>query len=296
MNKRIIIVTFLFLTSLITLRIVSLENHSQSSELEKQSRNAPPPDFNTEIGSALEKKQTELEQILKQYQEEITPESGAVVIDLDDQVKATSNEDHQFVAASLYKLFVAYAIYEKIEQGEISDEQKVPNSSFTVEACLQAMITVSDNKCGVELGNLVNWTQLDQKLENEGYTQTKLDNYDENGDLDGDKKTSAGDVAKLLSNLAQGKLLNPEHTDDFLANLKKQQRNDRLPQGLPRNADVAHKTGELEDYRHDAGIIREGEKQYIVVMLTAGWENPSQEAPPVFKEFSQALSTYFQHH
>lgn len=296
MDKRSVIITLISLVSLMGISIASLDDKSKSSETQNHPRNAPPADFNREREDKLEEKQTDLEQILRKYQEEITPESSAVVIDLDDQVKATSNQNHQFVAASLYKLFVAYAIYEKIEQGEITYEQKVPNSSFTVEACLQAMIAVSDNECGFELGNLVDWKQLDQKLENEGYTETKLDNYDENGDLDGDKKTSARDVAKLLYDLVQGNLLNSEATEDFLGNLKKQQRNDRIPQGLSRDAEVAHKTGELEDYRHDAAIIREGEKQYIAVMLTADWENPSQEAPPIFKAFSQALSDYFQNH
>lgn len=287
MNKRIIIVVSISLLSLIGVRLFFLQNKTKSFKVENDLNRVSSVDFNREtITLELEHQQTELQKILDEYQNSVPVASSSVVIDLNDHVRATANADDQFVAASLYKLFVAYAVYDKIDRGEITYEQKVPNSSFTVKACLQAMIAASDNECGFELGNLVDWTQLDQKLQNEGYTDTKLDNYDEKGDLDGDKKTSARDVAQLLYNLYQGRLVSPESREHFLTILNKQQRDDRLPQGLPQNTDIAHKTGELEDHRHDAGLITEGENQYIAVMLTAGWENPSQEAPPIFRDFS----------
>ena len=43
--------------------------------------------------------------------------------------------------------------------------------------------------------------------------------------------------------------------------------NDRIPKYLPTGVKVAHKTGEIDYVRHDAGIVF-GSKDYIFVFLT----------------------------
>ena len=53
--------------------------------------------------------------------------------------------------------------------------------------------------------------------------------------------------------------------------LKRQQINDRLPSGLPSDATVAHKTGNLPGIAHDAGIVYTPTGPRIVVVLTAGF-------------------------
>ena len=81
-----------------------------------------------------------------------------------------------FVSASIYKLFVAYNVYKKIDAGAITYDQTLGESVDyqTVESCLNRMITISDNDCGVALGSLVGWSKIDALSQEEGYTQPTL--------------------------------------------------------------------------------------------------------------------------
>jgi beta-lactamase class A len=54
----------------------------------------------------------------------------------------------------------------------------------------------------------------------------------------------------------------------MLAILQRQQINDRLPKYLPKGVLTAHKTGELDGYKHDGGIIYAKNGPYILVILS----------------------------
>jgi beta-lactamase class A len=55
---------------------------------------------------------------------------------------------------------------------------------------------------------------------------------------------------------------------EMLKLLKKQQINDRIPKYLPNQTEVAHKTGELEGAKHDAGIVFSKKGDYIIVVMS----------------------------
>ncbi len=221
---------------------------------------------------------------------------GVVVTDLSNGASTSANADQPFVSASLYKLFVAYAMYKKIDSGSITQDQSLTAAGMptTVGDCLNRMITLSDNDCGVALGDLVGWASLDTLLTSEGYTQTMLNNYDARGNVSGDKMTSAHDVAQLLTKLYGGTLLSQVSTDAFLGLLKAQTINDRLPTGLPTGTVIAHKTGDLYGYLHDAGIIYSSKKDVLVVLLTGDWNEPQLEGIPLFTSLASSIWSYMQ--
>jgi hypothetical protein len=55
----------------------------------------------------------------------------------------------------------------------------------------------------------------------------------------------------------------------MLARLERQQVNDRLPAGVPAGTVIAHKTGNLWDIAHDAGIVFAPGGPRIAIVLTA---------------------------
>ena len=73
--------------------------------------------------------------------------------------------------------------------------------------------------------------------------------------------------------------------------LKKQQLNDRIPKYLPSGTFVAHKTGELGYYKHDAGIVFSEQDNYILVVLSKT-DSPSSGAEEIAK-LSKAVYDYF---
>ena len=49
--------------------------------------------------------------------------------------------------------------------------------------------------------------------------------------------------------------------------LKGQTDNDKIPKGLPTGSVFAHKTGEIEGYLHDGGIVYNPQGDYIIIIM-----------------------------
>lgn len=67
--------------------------------------------------------------------------------------------------------------------------------------------------------------------------------------------TTSFDIALFFEKLYKGELANEENTQKMLDLLKKQELNNKLSKYLPEEIDVAHKTGEIGWFSHDAGIV-----------------------------------------
>ena len=74
--------------------------------------------------------------------------------------------------------------------------------------------------------------------------------------------------------------------------LKRQRLNDRIPRYLPKNIEVAHKTGELLGAKHDAGIVFASNGDYIIVVLSK--TNNSADAVEKIAKFSEEIYKYFE--
>jgi beta-lactamase class A len=163
--------------------------------------------------------------------------------------------DEQVLAASLYKLFVADELLRRVGAGRL-DPKAAMEGGRTVEQCIEAMIVVSDNRCGVAGLDLIGRGRHDAVLRSQGYTRTNLDTP---------QRTSADDVALFLRRAhEQGGAL-----WDLLA---RQQVRDRLPLGLPTGTKIAHKTGDRTHWGHDAGVITTPGGDVLVVVLTGPWD------------------------
>jgi beta-lactamase class A len=223
------------------------------------------------------------------------PYSGRVsivVTDLKSGASASVAARNQMVSASLYKLYVGWAIYQKIDEGKLTLASKTPRG-LTVGQCMYVMITISDNDCGYTLGNMVGWANLDTKLAALGLTQTKINNYGKGVELVGDKLTSAADVALFIQQLYKGKLLSPQSTESYINLLKADELNTWLPSGLPAGTPIAHKTGALYDLVHDAGIVYGLNGDYLIVVMSRGWDNAGTQPPAVFADISRQLWNFF---
>ena len=212
--------------------------------------------------------------------------TSIVTIDLKTGAVAGSNADTVFTSASLYKLFVADAVYHGIDAGTIHYTDPAGNGTgLNVQDCLTQMITVSSNPCGEALGAMVGWDSQNAGLHAAGYTHTLLRQY-------ASEQTSASDVALLLHKLYTNSLNSPASNAAFISLLKAQQINDRLPVGLPADVTVAHKTGDLNGLAHDAGIIYTPNGNYIAVAMSGPW-NTTGQAYGWFANFSDSLYSAF---
>ncbi len=201
---------------------------------------------------------------------------GVVFAELGGQ-SASGGADKTFKIASLYKLFVAQYLYEQREKG-LSFNQKIvqlidvagqlaengrdsnPSSVWpttpkegqyiSIQDCMSKMITWSDNVCG---------TALLKFVQNKGYAAPG-----------GSSELAANDIAKVLTDIAQGKMASPLASQELYNLLLEQHHINKIPKGVPSGAVVANKTGELHgsNYSNDAAIIKYNGKTYILVVLT----------------------------
>lgn len=195
------------------------------------------------------------------------------------------NDSYLFKSASLYKLFVGLEVLRRVDDGTIKLDDA--HGDGTIKDCIEVMIKVSDNTCGRSLRSLISSDiEQTQSIIDMGFTDTTISgNY---------PTTSARDVAKLYDDLYNQRLLKANTNTFFLDTLKEQEINNRIPVGLPAEMVIAHKTGDLEGYSHDAGIIYTDSGDWGITILSGPWPNGYSDAPAAFIELSAEIYNWIQ--
>lgn len=207
-------------------------------------------------------------------------DAGVYVADpLAPQPLYVHDADVVFITASLYKLGILAHVESLVDQGklaytdtlEIRPEDITSDGSYelsgtvmTIDAALEAMITVSDNGTALAFWNTLGPANINATLQKLGLTQFHIANDDND-----DNTASPRVIGQYFTLLAQRKLVSAAASDRMLARLERQQINDRLPSELPAGTVVAHKTGNLGFVTHDAGIIFTPSGPRVVVGMTA---------------------------
>lgn len=167
--------------------------------------------------------------------------------------------------ASVYKLFVAYGVLTRIDQGTLSYDDRV-RSGLSVRTCLRAMTEPSDNYCAQDLLAEVGIARLNRLLHRNGYAGTTFW-YDGHRT----KTTTTADVARLLAALARGRLVSPASTRRFVRLLETQVWREAIPPGLPDGVRQASKPGTLWTstglVQTDSAIVWGPRSRYVLVVM-----------------------------
>jgi hypothetical protein len=134
------------------------------------------------------------------------------------------------------------------------------------------MIIVSDNDCGVAGLEIVGRGKQDEELIHAGFVSTTLSSP---------QQTSAADVAEFFTRARAGTLLGPggeAASAELFQLLRKQEVNDRLPLGLPPGTTIAHKTGDIRMWAHDAGVFTTPRGDVLLAVLSGPWSPPCCDA------------------
>lgn len=218
---------------------------------------------------------------------------GFVLINEQTGEAVTTNASRVFTSASLYKLFLTYAILVQVDAGVLSLQDQMADGA-TIDDYLTSTITVSANEPAKELAHLIGWENIETFIHDQGFVSTSFNPYLEYDGVyyNGDLETTPAEVAFLLERLLDGELLSESSTAYFLGLLRDQQLVYALNTGLTDEVTFAHKTGLLTDVSHDAGILSMDGRNYIVAVLTDGWLNATDDATPVFEGIGSAVMAY----
>lgn len=105
-------------------------------------------------------------------------------------------------------------------------------------------------------------------------------------------RVTAAGLCDALRMIEEGKAISPEASKAMLDILHRQRFRSGIPAGLPEDARVAHKTGEISTVAHDAGIVYlDGRDAYVVVILTE-WEPGVNGRQETIARISRAVYEY----
>jgi len=217
-------------------------------------------------------------------------DSGVLVINMANNDKFEHNVDKRFSSASIIKLFILNELFAQAKRGEVKmsdtiifDHNKAVDGGmlhkfssgaiFRLEDLALFMLAVSDNTATNLLIDHLGMDKINTNIKSLGTRETILGRkmLDTAARLAGrDNFTSASDVGKVLASFLK---------DDprILDMLSLQKNNYKLSAKLDFDdfddlePILAHKTGELGNIEHDAGIFFYAtQRPVIVVVLTAG--------------------------
>jgi beta-lactamase class A len=182
---------------------------------------------------------------------------GVSVTDLKTGASYTYGVDKQFIAASVGKLLSATVYLHETEDGKRTLDDDL--AGITARAQIQKMVAVSDNSAWVALNSVLGHDALADYAYSHG-----LNSYDPT-----QNKIKPSEVAKLLSDIYQGKLLNKDNTKFLLANMQQDQEELQfIRKYVDPSVPVYHKAGWLEDRAHDTAIVELAERPFTLVIFS----------------------------
>ena len=251
----------------------------EGEAIEEQGTLKPP---SSESNSTFSKvPDSSLDDLMNQIKSELPQDNGSwacYVCSLPDGAQGSEGSfspGQPMQAASLIKLFIMGAVYEKY------DTLAASYGAAALDSLLQPMITISDNDAANQLVNYLGggdsaagMAAVNSFCMEHGYTGTSMGRLLLAPKDHGDNFTTVEDCGHLLREIYE--VCAGTKTDSTLAHcdamfdlLKQQTRRNKIPAQMPAGVMVANKTGELGDVENDAGIIYDtGKTDCVIVFMS----------------------------
>lgn len=216
--------------------------------------------------------------------------AGVYVQDLEGDFGYGVRPDEEFFTASIIKVPVMVAVYRKVDQGELSFSQMIEikeedwaagagwlqweraGTKQTVGDLLLLMMTQSDNVATNALVRTVGGadhvnqvarslgaenTLLYQKVSSERAAIPQLDN-----------RSTPRDMAAMLQKIADGKAASEKSCGYMIELMDLNELDWWLDAGLPADIYAANKAGWLYEVYDDVGIVKAGDRPYVIAILS----------------------------
>jgi beta-lactamase class A len=117
---------------------------------------------------------------------------------------------------------------------------------------------------------LVGRASINQTMRNLGLEHTKLtsDVRTSSWSIRQTLRTSPQDMVHLLSLMAKRELVDEWSSNEMISILEEDQINTLLPEPLPDDVPIAHKTGSFFDTLNDVGIVYAEDAPYVIAVMT----------------------------
>jgi beta-lactamase class A len=227
-------------------------------------------------------------------------ENALDVFDLSTGFQTGFNATASMPAASTIKIPVMVEVFLQLQGGRFTLDHRVTllprdkdwgsgelcdapaGSTYSVSELLEKMIDISDNTATNMLIRLVGRSNINGSMYRLGLRRTHLagDIRTEGWTIRQTLRTSPRDLVRLLALMARRELVDEWSSNEMISILEDDQFNTLLPEPLPEDITIAHKTGSLFDTLNDAGIVYADDAPYVIAVMTTGL--PSQDVGRAF--------------
>lgn len=179
-------------------------------------------------------------------------------IDLGSGAAQHFGQSGAMAAASVGKLLTATLYLHQTQTGQSSLNTKI--GGFSAKYQLQQMIQQSDDTAWELFNDNLGHPDLSAYAHSLG-----LSSYDP-----ATNSIGTNDVAHLLADLYQGRLLDSSNTQLLLSYMRNTNYEDFISPAIPRGDKIYHKVGLINDNVNDAAIISNGHQSFVLVIFTDG--------------------------
>ena len=238
------------------------------------------------------KKSEEIKSHFSQETKTLTGTYSFYVINLEHDFEFGYREKTLLQAASLVKLPVFIALYQKEEKKDInlddiyslknsdlrggsgSLQYKSPGTKISYREMAKLMGKQSDNTTFNVFRNILTDAKIQEVIEEIGMLDTSLK----------ENKTNAYDIGIFYKKLWQEEIVSKEHKNEILEYLTDTYYEEYIPKGIL-GVRVAHKYGRETNVVNDAGIVYAQEPFVLVVLSEGIIKNEADEFIPAFAKF-----------
>jgi len=202
------------------------------------------------------------------------------------------DENKVQTAASLNKVPIVSFLYNQAAHGRQDLEDKIviqkddiqdygtgslrykePGGSYSLKTLTKLMLEQSDNTAAHVLGLRLGTDKIQNYVTSLGLIATNME----------DNKTSARDMGRLLEAIYIGRVTNKALKAEMLDFMRDTDFEDRLARDIPDSVPVYHKAADGVGFVHDAGIIDDGKRVFILTILASDIQSEEEAKKTIGK-------------
>jgi beta-lactamase class A len=273
------------------------------------------------IVSFAQKRDIKLQRKIEDLINGFNGDIGVYVHDLKHDKIVAINADTVFPTASIVKISILIGIMQKIEKGELDYHQQLmytdsfyysegddilaafkDSSAIELSKVMMLMLTISDNCASLWLQGLAGGgTRINQILDSLGYKITRVNSRtpgrEANRTQYGWGQTSPHEIAAIMENIVNGKVLSRPSSDKMLRLLGRQFWDEEALSQIPPGVFVADKNGAVDASRSEIVYVNSKNNPYIFSIFTKNNKDTSwtfnNEAWVLTRKISAQLWKYF---
>lgn len=230
---------------------------------------------------------------------------------------AALRPDERFPTASMVKVPILVAVFERIEAGELSMGQELTfrdslryiedagelfaqlqdSATVYLHSAVEQMLSASDNTASLWLQGMVTGEAINAWLAAHGFEATRMNSRTEGRRPDWERygwgQTSPREMAELVRRIVDGEAVSPAADEEMHRLLTRTHWDDEAVSAVPPSVQVASKQGAVSQSRSEVAYVHAPSGPYVFTVVTREQADTRWEPDNAGYELIRAYSRLF---